>query len=192
MVGKGRDSGMPAAELWESYFDVDGILDSLDYRRLSGDGVEFGCGYGTFTIPAARRTLGALYALDIDPLMVAATDARVLQAGLKNVIVERRDFVTEGCGREPQAASFALLFNILHIEDPVGLLEEAHRVLCPGGLVGVIHWNHDAGTPRGPPLDIRPRPGQCRAWGEAARLHWIRDVVLPGSRWHWGMVLERP
>ena len=40
MVGKGRDSGMPAAELWESYFDADGILDSLDFRRSAGLGAK--------------------------------------------------------------------------------------------------------------------------------------------------------
>jgi len=183
---------MPAAEQWESYFDAAGVLESLGCRHLSGDAVEFGCGYGTFTIPAAQRISGTVYALDIDPLMVAATAACVSQAGLKNVIVEQRDFVPEGCGRPSQSASFTLLFNILHIEDPVGLLKEAHRVLRPGGLVAVIHWNYDVCTPRGPPLNIRPRPEQCRAWGEKARLRWVRDEGLRGSPWHWGMVLERP
>ena len=183
---------MPAAEQWESYFDAAGILESLGGRNLSGDAIEFGCGYGTFTIPAAQRVSGMVYALDIDPLMVASTAARISQVGLKNVIVEQRDFVDEGCGREPQSACLALLFNILHIEDPVGLLQEAHRVLHPAGLVGIIHWKHDVRTPRGPALRIRPRPEQCRAWAEEAGLRWVRDQVLPGSPWHWGMVLERP
>lgn len=183
---------MPPAEQWESYFDAAGILETLGCGRVPGDAVEFGCGYGTFTIPAARSTLGTVHALDIDPLMVAATAARVCAAGLKNVTVEQRDFLTDGCGRDPQTSSFALLFNILHIEDPVGLLQEAARVLRPGGLAAVIHWNYDARTPRGPPLDIRPRPAQCRDWGDRAGLRWVRDAVLPGAPWHWGMVLERP
>jgi SAM-dependent methyltransferase len=190
-VPKGRDSGMPLVEQWESYFDAPGILDSLRFRQVSGDVIEFGCGYGTFTIAAARRTLGTFFALDIDPVMVAATGARVLQADLTNVVVQQRDFVTQGCGREPLSASVALLFNILHIENPVHLLKEAHRVLCFGGLVAIIHWNYDVRTPRGPPLNIRPRPEQCRAWGEDAGLRWIRDERLPGSPWHWGMLLER-
>ena len=191
-VTKVRDSGMPAAAQWESYFDTAGILESLGCRHLRGDVIEFGCGYGTFTISAAQTIFGTVYALDIDPLMVAATVARVSQAGLKNVIVEQRDFVAEGCGRDPQSAALVMLFNILHIEDPVALLQEAHRVLCPKGVVGIIHWNYDISTPRGPPLNIRPRPEQCRAWGEEAGLRWIRDEGLPGSPWHWGMVLERP
>ncbi|MDP9007833.1 MAG: class I SAM-dependent methyltransferase [Pseudomonadota bacterium] len=187
---KVRDSGMPAIEQWESYFDPVGILESLGCRDLSGDAVEFGCGYGTFTIVAAQRIFGTLHALDIDALMVEATAARASQAGLQNVTVEQRDFVTQGCGRESHSASFVMLFNILHIEDPVSLLAETFRVLRPGGMAAIIHWNHDLHTPRGPPLDIRPKPAQCRAWAEQAGLRWVRNQALPGS-WHWGMVLEK-
>jgi SAM-dependent methyltransferase len=190
-VPKVRDSGMPAIEQWEAYFDAVGILESLGCRGVSGDAIEFGCGYGTFTIFAAQRISGMLYALDIDAPMVDRTAARASQAGLQNVTVEQRDFVTRGCGRESDSASFVMLFNILHIEDPVNLLAEAFRVLRPGGIAAIIHWNHDVRTPRGPPLDIRPQPAQCRAWGEEAGLRWVRDQALPGSPWHWGLVLEK-
>ncbi|MGC1523454.1 MAG: methyltransferase domain-containing protein [Steroidobacteraceae bacterium] len=190
-MAKGRDSGMPAAEQWESYFDPPGILDALVGRRVTGDAIEFGCGYGTFTVPAAQRVTGTVHALDIDPAMVAAASARAAKAGLTNVVVEHRDFVSDGCGRQPQSASLALLFNILHIEEPLRLLLEARRVLRPGGSVALIHWNYAAGTPRGPPLDIRPRPEQCRRWAEEAGFKWLRDPMLPGCPWHWGMVLLR-
>jgi SAM-dependent methyltransferase len=182
---------MPAVEQWESYFDIAGVLEALGCHVVGGDAVEFGCGYGTFTIPLAQRTFGTVFGLDIDPLMVAATAARSLQVGLKNIVVEQRDFVAQGCGRESGSASLVLLFNILHIENPVNLLKEARRVLRPGGFVGVIHWNYDVRTPRGPSLDIRPKPEQCRAWGERAGLRWVREQALPGSPWHWGMVFER-
>lgn len=181
---------MPPADQWEPYFDASGILESLGCSLSMGDTVEFGCGYGTFTIPAARIISGTVYALDIDPLMVAATAARVSQLDLKNVVVEQRDFVTAGCGRRPRSSDCALLFNILHIEDPVGLLAEAYRVLRPGGVAAVIHWNFDSRTPRGPPLDIRPRPEQCRSWAEAAGFRWVRTPLLPHCPWHWGMSFE--
>jgi SAM-dependent methyltransferase len=191
-VAKGRDSGMPPTAQWESYFDTAHILDALGVQGINGDAVEFGCGYGTFTTAIAQRISGTVHALDIDPLMVEAARLRVAEAGLRNVVLRQRDFVADGTGIPAESASLALLFNILHIEDAVSLLREARRVLRPGSSVAVIHWNHDARTPRGPPLEIRPRPQQCRAWGEEAGFRWVRDEDLPGSRWHWGMVLARP
>lgn len=190
-MSKGRHSGMPAVEQWESYFDAAGVLESLGLCDVRGDAIEFGCGYGTFSIPAAHGISGTLHALDIDPLMVAATRARAARDGADNVSVERRDFLADGCGRPSESAALALLFNILHVEHPLGLLREAHRAVRHGGMAAIIHWNHDARTPRGPPLAIRPRPEQCRAWGEEAGFSWTRSPPLRGSPWHWGMVLER-
>lgn len=191
-MAKGRESEMPPVELWEGFFDPDSILKALGCGDLPGDVVECGCGYGTFTIAAARRVIGIVYASDIDPLMVSATIDRAAQAGVRNVVVEARDFVSEGCGRPDSSVSFVMLFNILHIEDPMILLCEAHRVLRGGGVAGVIHWRHDIATPRGPSLEIRPSPAQCRAWAEQAGLRWRSSPELPNSPWHWGMALERP
>ena len=189
---KGRDSGMPDEALWESFFDPACVVGRLDCWGSSGNVVEFGCGYGTFTTPAASRVPGIVLALDIDEGMVAATSGRALRAGLSNVVVERRDFVADGCGLPDASAGYAMLFNILHIEDPVALLGEARRALAPGGKAGIIHWRNDVDTPRGPALAIRPTPGQCRAWGEAAGLEFVRHEALGCCPWHWGMVMRRP
>lgn len=183
---------MPPREQWETFFDPAAVLKALGCRRLRGDCIEFGCGYGTFTIAAAPRVSGTLYALDIDAAMVNATVARVTQASLDNVVVEQRDLCVNGCGRPDASACFVMLFNLLHIEEPMDLLREAFRVLRPGGRMGVTHWKVDTNTPRGPTLGIRPRPEQCRDWAGQAGLQWVRYQELPGSPWHWGMVLERP
>jgi SAM-dependent methyltransferase len=183
---------MPPIELWEGFFDPDSVLRALGCDGLPGDVVEFGCGYGTFTVAAAGRFVGNVYAADIDPLMMRATRERAREAGVKNVIVETRDFLAGGCGRPHESASFVILFNILHIEDPVRLLREAHSVLRVGGVAGIVHWRHDIETSRRPSLGIRPLPGQCRAWAEEAGLRWLGSPELPQNRWHWGMMLERP
>jgi ubiquinone/menaquinone biosynthesis C-methylase UbiE len=149
------------------------MLSALGCGVLPGDAVEFGCGYGTFTVPAGRRVSGTLYALDIDPSMVHATIERAAKAGVHNVLVETRDFLSDGCGRPDASVGFLMLFNILHIDHPLSLLREVHRVLRIGGVAGVIHWRRDIETPRGPSLDIRPEPAQCRAWAEKAGLHWL-------------------
>lgn len=191
-MAKVRDSGMPERESWEDFFDAASILDVLGCHCVTGDAVEFGCGYGTFTLPAAQRTSGSVYALDIEPVMVATTRDRASRAGVSNVIAEQRDFVLQGSGRPSASVQYAMLFNILHLEEPMPLLRETRRILAPGGKLGVLHWKCDPATPRGPPLGIRPEPADCRSWTEAAGLRWLAAPELPGSPWHWGMIFERP
>lgn len=189
---KGRESGMPDEAYWESFFNPGCILERLDCQGPCGDVIEFGCGYGTFTVPAAERISGRLVALDIEPGMVAETARKAADRGLRNVVAEERDFVKAGSGHADASVGYVLLFNILHIEDPVRLLREAHRVLAPGGTAGIIHWRTDVPTPRGPSPDIRPTAEQCRVWGEAAGLEFARYESLCCCSWHWGLVMRRP
>lgn len=187
---KVRDSGMPEAELWDSFFDPARTLDQLGFEVSDNDVVEFGCGYGTFTLEAARRTSGTVFALDIEPAMVETTAARAEAAGVLNISTRSRDFVQDGTGLSDESAGYALLFNILHAEDPLALLGEAKRVLMPGGIVAVTHWIHDAHTPRGPDLGIRPRPEQCAAWLEQAGFEVVKsNVALPP--YHYGLTGRR-
>jgi SAM-dependent methyltransferase len=189
---KVRDSGMPPQQLWESFFDPAAILDALGAHRIDGDAVEFGSGYGTFTIPAARRASGTVYALEIDPEMALATRARARAAGLANVEVLERDFVSHGSGRPSGSADYVMLFNVLHFEEPAVLLAEAHRILKDGGRAGVMHWNRDPDTPRGPALTIRPAPEDCVRWAVQVGLRATAPRALAGTPWHWGVTLERP
>lgn len=187
---KVRESGMPAPDVWDSYFDPDLILRKLGLTSACHDVVEFGCGYGTFTIPAARRVAGTVHALDIDASMIAIARSRSEERGLTNIDFAVRDFVSNGTGRPSGSVDYAMVFNILHHEDPVGLLREAYRNLKGGGAVGIIHWIYDRDTPRGPPMSIRPRPEQCVQWAKEAGFSRGNDFVeLPP--YHYGMVLRR-
>lgn len=188
---KGRESGMPDDAYWQTFFNPECIVSVLDCAG-DHDVVEFGCGYGTFTLPAARLVRGRVIALDVEPEMVTATTDKAKEAGLQNVVGVVRDFITDGSGLPDRQAGFAMLFNILHIERPVELLQEVHRVLRPGGKAGIIHWRKDIPTPRGPSLDIRPTAEECRKWGEAAGLEFVRYESLCCCSWHWGLVMRRP
>lgn len=182
---KTRESGMPEEELWASFFDTEAILTALNLTGGVRDAVDFGSGYGTFTIPAARRVSGVVYALDIEPDMVAATMRKAEEANLANIVARQRDFFAEGTGLEPHSVDYVMLFNLLHAEQPLRLLREAWRILTPGGRVGVIHWNYDPNTPRGPSMTIRPQPAECRRWIEEAGLVIAKDIVdLPP--YHYG------
>lgn len=184
-----RESGMPPQDSWDSFFDVDKILDELKLDNSRHDLLEFGCGYGTFTLPAARRISGKVIALDLDPAMLEATRANASEAGLDNIECHLRDFVADGSGLADGTVDYAMLFNILHLEDPVSLLAEARRNLGQGGLLGIIHWNFDETTPRGPPLDIRPKPEQILEWSLAAGYMPGREIIdLPP--YHYGLVMK--
>ena len=170
-----RDSGMPDESYWETLFDVPLILNALGIDRIH-DVAELGCGYGTFTIPIARAISGVVYTFDIEPTMVARTKER---AGTLPVVAQVRDVMQHGFGITADAV---LLFNILHCENPQTLLRHAANALRPGGRLLVIHWRYGE-TPRGPSLDIRPRPEQIIGWSD---LRLVRDVIdLPP--WHYGL-----
>ena len=182
---------MPPEEMWQSFFDPVAILTNLGLDARCGDVLEFGCGYGTFTMPAAQMIGGKLYAMDIEPEMLAITGAKAKAVGATNIELMQRDFALDGSGLPDSTVNYVLLFNILHAEERVVLLREAKRVLRPDGKLAIIHWNFDTSTPRGPSMSIRPKPGQCRAWAEEVGFAAISlaDIDLPP--YHYGLVLER-
>ncbi len=59
------------------------------------------------------------------------------------------------------------------------------------GLVGIIHWNYDPETPRGPEMNIRPRPEQCRQWAEQAGFKITGDGIIDLPPYHYGMALKK-
>ena len=157
-----------------------------------GSVVEFGSGYGTFTLPAARLTTGTVTALDIEPELITRLRQKALDQSIHNVDARLRDFVADGSGLASQTQAHAMIYNLLHVETPVALLAEAHRVLQPGGRLSVIHWRSDIPTPRGPTLEIRPSPQQCKAWMAEAGFRLIQDVDLsPCCRYHFGIIALR-
>ena len=189
---KTRESGMPEEPMWSGFFSPEQTLAKLGLTSSCGDVVDFGCGYGTFTIPAARIVRGTVHALDIERDMVQTTRRKAEAAGLSNIRVERRDFVADGAGLPDNRVDYVMLFNILHCEEPEPLLCEAWRVLTPGGHLAIMHWNYDPTTPRGPSMDIRPRPERCRDWALAIgfRLAVPEKIDLPP--YHYGWVMEKP
>lgn len=188
---KVRDSGMPEQAFWETLFDVPGILDDLHLDRSIGSVVEVGCGYGTFSVPVAQRIAATLHAFDIEPAMIAVTDARLREAGLRNVVLSQRDVLADGFGLTAGSVDAVLLFNILHTDNPAELLHASAQLLSPGGRVLVIHWRSDIATPRGPDLAIRPRPEQILGWADETGLLEGRTAPVSLPPWHFGLVLTR-
>ena len=70
---------MPAEDLWASFFNIDLILSELQINSDVNDMVEVGCGYGTFTIPSAKKISGKLYAFDIEEEMIETVKQELMQ-----------------------------------------------------------------------------------------------------------------
>ena len=73
---KVRDSDMPEEEMWAGFFDPSKVLAIFGIDRRVQDLVEFGCGYGTFTLAAAGIASGTVHALDIEPEMVSVVQRK--------------------------------------------------------------------------------------------------------------------
>lgn len=189
---KVRDSGMPDEEMWVGFFDPAMVLSIFGLDKGVQDLVEFGCGYGTFTLAAAAIARGTVHALDIEPEMINIVRQKCRDAGVQNVEATLRDFVATGTGLAENSMDAALLFNILHHEEPVALMKEALRGLKPNGMLAVIHWNYDPTTPRGPAMEIRPRPEQCIEWGKAAGFRFKEQNRFDLPPYHYGLLFRKP
>ncbi len=187
---KTRESGMPAEEMWQTFFRPTETLQALGLRRNMANVVDFGCGYGTFTIPAAQLIDGTVHAFDIEPDMIEVTRRKAERTGLTNIKLYLRDFVAEGSGLADASVDYVMLYNILHAEDPARLLSESFRILREGGTVGIMHWNYDPATPRGPSMNIRPKPEQCAHWAAAAGFV-ISTLRIDLPPYHYGIVARK-
>jgi SAM-dependent methyltransferase len=185
-----RESGMPEEEMWQTFFSPRRTLDLLGLKRETRHAVDFGCGYGTFTIPAAQIITGTVHALDIEAARIEETKRRAVGEGLTNIKFYLRDFVAEGTGLPGSMVGYVMLFNILHAENPLQLLREAYRIMDDGGKLGIMHWNYDSKTPRGPSMAIRPKPEDCQRWSEEAGFAILAaHVELPP--YHYGIIAQK-
>lgn len=187
---KVRDSGMPDAILWASFFDVDTILTELQVGSGIDNLVEIGCGYGTFTIPSASKILGKLHAFDIEEEMVETVKHECRSKRIYNVIVKQRDVLTQTTGLAANSVDYVMLFNILHHELPGDFLNEAFRILKPEGKIGILHWRSDIKTPRGPDLSIRPTAEQILDRIDE-RMFIVYKPTTMIKPYHFGLVLSK-
>ena len=187
---KVRDSGMPAENVWASFFNVDLILSELHINSDITDIVEVGCGYGTFTIPSAKKIKGNVYAFDIEKDMLDIVQQKLKNEHIENVILEHRDIINQTTGLADNSIDYVMLFNILHHDSPDDFLNEACRILKPNGKIGILHWRSDVETPRGPDLTIRPKPGQILSWIDKHKFSVYKEPMII-EPYHFGLVLSK-
>jgi ubiquinone/menaquinone biosynthesis C-methylase UbiE len=186
---KVRDSGMPAEEMWSEFFDSRTILDQMELTAELESVVDFGSGYGTFAIPAAQIVSGTVHAFDIEPEMIELLRVKSQQLKLENIEFHLCDFIAAGSGLETNSVDYMMLFNILHHSQPTQILSETYRILKPGAKAGIILWRSDISTPRGPQLDIRPKPEDCKSWADLSGFKTTKELLL--EPYHFGLIIQK-
>jgi ubiquinone/menaquinone biosynthesis C-methylase UbiE len=109
--------------------------------------LDFGCGSGTYTIPAARLVgeSGKVYALDISRRALERLKEKANREGLYNIVIHYSDG-ERGIRLGDGAVDHVLLVDVLQeIGDREALFEEVHRILKKDGRVSVypMHMDHD-------------------------------------------------
>ena len=109
--------------------------------------LDFGCGYGICTIPAARIVgeQGKVYALDKDKEALDGLTQRAESAGLRNI----NRMETSGelkIGLTDESVDVVILFDVFHsfylptADDRKRLLAEIHRVMKPSAFLSISVW----------------------------------------------------
>jgi len=135
-----------------SWYNPEAVLDGLKEGMTF---VDVGCGEGFFSILAAKKvgSQGKVYAVDIDPTRVAKLQNKAAVEGLTNIeatVGRAEDAVfCRGC------VDFVLYSMDLHdFDDPQKVLEKAHAMLKPSGVLVDLDWKKQP-MEFGPPERIR-------------------------------------
>jgi ubiquinone/menaquinone biosynthesis C-methylase UbiE len=114
--------------------------------------IDLGAGTGAFALRLAPLlgTKGRVYAVDDSADMLGILKSRNPPPNLFTI---KADFIKTGL--ESGIADFCLATFVLHeITEPQKVVEEAYRLLKPGGRLLVLEWRAEFDSP-GPPQKIR-------------------------------------
>lgn len=169
------------AEQWAKEFDDPArdqwqmparLIDALALK--SGQSIaDIGAGTGYFSTRLARSSASpTVYAVDIEPSMVAYLKTRAAKEGLNNLIP-----VQAGSGGPnlPAAVDTILIVDTYHhIPNRVAYFTKLKSALKPGGSLAIVDFRKD--SPSGPPVEFRFTPEQisdelARAGFRLARQH---------------------
>jgi ubiquinone/menaquinone biosynthesis C-methylase UbiE len=163
---KGFDD--PARDAWQM---PDRVIAALALKR--GDRVaDVGAGTGYFSVRLARSAAKpTVFAVDIEPKMVAYLTKRAATEGLPNVRAVQASATSP---QLPEPVDLVLVVDTFHhIGSRAAYFATVRRQLRPGGRVAIIDFRKDA-PGEGPPAHFRFTPEQIAA--EMAEAGYVLDA----------------
>lgn len=134
----------PARDAWQKPDEVIGALSLKPDARVA----DLGAATGYFAMRLARAVpAGKVFAIDVEPSMVAYVDARAKKESLSNVTGVEGSATSPNL---PEAVDLILVVDTYHhIGDRVAYFKRAAEQLLPGGRLAIIDFRR--GQPMGPP-----------------------------------------
>ncbi len=143
----------PSRDAWQM---PERVIDVLGLKR--GQAIaDIGAGTGYFSMRLAKSPAApTVFAVDIEPAMVAYLRARAAKEGLTNVVAVQ---ATADAPQLPAPVDLVLVVDTYHhIGGRIEYFRRLQRQLRPGGRLAIIDFRKDA--PSGPPVEFRFAPEQ--------------------------------
>lgn len=154
------------------------------------------CGDGYFTAPLSKIVNGKIYALDLDPALIALAKAEVAlhkATVLKWICADAQS----AAQHLSEPVDYVLMANTFHgVPDQSKLVESVHSMLRLNGRFTVVNWHSIPkeqtivlGKPRGPKTEMRMSPESVQVIVEP--MGFRRGTVIQLPPFHYGLVFER-
>lgn len=114
---------------------------------------DLGAGNGYFTVPMAHKTDKEVYAVDIEPKMLALLKEHAAEENATNI--EYFEGSLEEIPLKDHSAEKALIAFVTHeVPNVVKMMKELKRIVVPGGKVLILEWDV-VDSEMGPPIHER-------------------------------------
>jgi ubiquinone/menaquinone biosynthesis C-methylase UbiE len=169
----------PERQIWLPVADVIRALAIRPGMRVA----DVGAGTGYFAVPIARAVgvEGKVYAVDLQPAMLAKLREKFTEPDApRNIELVRGE--ANRTTLPSRCADVVFVANVWHeLENHTVALQEVARILAPGGVLALLDWRADMIPPPGPPSDHRlPAAGVLQF---LAKSGWTADEPADVGRY---------
>lgn len=188
---EGSDPSGENAPVEAKFIDPRAVIKQLDMEE--GIAVaDFGCGTGYFSLPIAQKIgkEGRVYSLDILPEKLEAIESQAKTQSLTNIITKRVNLENkDGSRLGAESVDWIIMKDVLfQNKEKSSMLEEAKRILKPGGKILLIEWKTED-TPIGPDKKLRiPREKAMELINES-QMGILKEVTV--GDFHYGFILVK-
>ena len=175
----------------QSFIGVDKIINQLDIKQNMVI-ADFGAGHGFFSIAMAKKVgpSGQIFAIDVLESAIEGIRSRAKMEGLFNIRLIRGNLEKPGGSTlSDESCDMVMMANILfQAPDKTAVLNEAKRILKPGGRLSAVEWRPHIGI--GPKKEYRITEEELKQMIGAAGFS-NPEAIDAGSH-HYGFIFLKP